>query len=271
MKTCSLTLSYNGAAFKGFAKQPNQLTVQGELECALSLLFKREVSTVCAGRTDAGVHARGQVVSFELTDEEYNAKPARSLLRSLNALTHEAITIHAYDLREDGFSARFDAVSREYRYFLCTEAHPSLFLSNFSWHVGSSLDRESMIQAAHYLEGEHDFKSFCLAASSKDKPTCRNIKSIRFEEIEVLGEHFLQICIIGNAFLHSMVRTIVGSLVMVGKGHREPEWMQKALLACDRSAAGETAPAQGLVFWEVAYDGERLYLPHALGSDNAHV
>ena len=112
MSVFSIILSYNGAPFAGFARQPDQLTVQGELERALELLYKREVETTCAGRTDAGVHALGQVVSFELLPEEWDAREPRALLRSLNAITHEAISIHDVQERSDDFSARFSAKSR---------------------------------------------------------------------------------------------------------------------------------------------------------------
>ena len=265
MLTFSLTVSYNGAPFAGFARQPGQLTVQGSIEEALSLLFHREVLTVCAGRTDAGVHARGQVVSFELTPGEARARTERSMLRSLNALTHEAISVKSYEQRADGFSARFDAVSREYRYFICTEAAPPLFMKDFSWHIAQPLDVEAMREAAHKMEGEHDVKSFCLAASAKGKPTHRFVERVSLEKTQVMGEDVLVVTVVGNAFLHSMVRTMVGTLVKVGLGHREPEWIDRVLAACDRGAAGETAPAAGLVFWKVNYEGQRCeYAPIVL-------
>ena len=261
-RTFSLKVGYNGARFAGFARQPGLTTVQGEIEQALALLFKRPVQTVCAGRTDAGVHARGQVVSFDVSAGEMEGRKSDKLLRSLNALTHESISLSELAERPQGFSARFDAVEREYRYFITGGPAAPLFLRDFSWHVDKPLNVEAMAAAAQYLEGEHDFKSFCLAASAKDKPTCRFVRKISLEKIQVMGENALVITVIGNAFLHSMVRTIVGTLVKVGLGHREPEWVKEALEACDRSAAGETAPAQGLVFWSVDYEGERCqYAP----------
>ena len=257
MLTLSLAVAYNGAPFCGFARQPGQLTVQGEIEHALSLLFRREVETVCAGRTDAGVHARGQVVSFNVSPDEMQDRTRASLTRSLNALTHEAISIRSVDERESGFSARFNATEREYRYFICTEPAPPIFLRDFSWHIPKPLDVEAMREASRALVGEHDFKSFCMAASAVGKSTCRNVHEISFERIEVMGERTVVITVKGNAFLHSMVRTIVGTLVMVGRGQRKPEWIADVLQARDRCAAGENAPAQGLVFWEVSYDGVR--------------
>lgn len=257
----ALTLAYNGAPFAGFARQPGQLTVQGSLEEALSLVFRRPIETVCAGRTDSGVHARGQVVSFELSAEEYRSRNDYKLLRSLNALTHDAISILSLEEKPTSFSARFSAVMREYRYFICVDQPAPLFMNQFSWHLGKALNLDAMRQGAQYLIGEHDFRSFCLAVSAQGKPTHRYVKSITVEPLEIWGEHFVVLTVEGNAFLHSMVRTIVGTLVAVGLNKREPSWVKEVLDARDRSAAGENAPAAGLVFWHVDYEGERVYDP----------
>ena len=178
----------------------------------------------------------------------------------MNALTHEAIVVRSIDEREPGFSARFDATEREYRYFICTEPAPPIFLRDFSWHIPKPLDVEAMREASRALIGEHDFKSFCMAASAVGKPTCRNVHEISFAREEVMGERAVVVTVKGNAFLHSMVRTIVGTLVMVGRGQRKPEWVADVLQACNRCAAGENAPAAGLVFWNVSYDGVRDHI-----------
>ena len=253
LQTFAMQVAYKGAAFCGFARQPGQLTVQGELEHALELLFRRSVETVCAGRTDAGVHARGQVVSFQVAEDELRDRSLDKLCRSLNALTHDDITVLWLDPRPAGFSARFDARMREYHYHLSLDATPPLFMRDFCWHVAKPLDVDAMREGAAYLVGEHDFKSFCLAVSAVGKPTCRYVEEVSIYPQEVMGEQLLTIKVRGNAFLHSMVRTMVGTLVMVGRGLRQPEWVQEVLDARDRSAAGENAPAQGLVFWEVTY------------------
>ena len=253
VRTVALLLSYNGEPFCGFARQPGLSTVQGELEDALRLLFRREVLTTCAGRTDAGVHALGQVVSFDLSQDELDAHPLPGLRRSLDALTDEAISVREARRAPDGFSARFDAKSREYRYFLHTGSARPVFMRDFSWHVSGQLDVEAMREGARHLLGEHDFKSFCRVSSAEGKPTCRNVQEISLSSQEIMGEDVLVVQVVGNAFLHSMVRTIVGTLVEVGRGLRDPDWVAKALAACDRRAAGETAPAQGLVFWKVEY------------------
>lgn len=252
-RTLSLTVSYNGAPFSGFARQPGQLTVQGELEQALSLVFRRHMEVVCSGRTDAGVHALGQVVSFDVANDELEGRNLYSLCRSLNALTHEDITVREVEERQPGFSARFDAQWREYHYHVCLDEVPPLFMRDFSWYVHGQLDIDAMREAAAYLVGEHDFKSFCMAASAVGKSTCRNVHEISLSREMIMGEGILTIKVVGNAFLHSMVRTIVGTLVMVGRGQRKPEWVREVLEARNRAAAGENAPAAGLVFWRVQY------------------
>ncbi len=260
----SMTVGYRGAAFSGYAKQPGQLTVQGELEHALGLIFRCQVETTCAGRTDAGVHARGQVVSFNVHEGDMAGRDLRKVRRSLNALTHDDIVVRDIVARPRGFSARFDAVSREYRYHIVAGDVPPVFMRDFSWYVPGALDVDAMNQAARHLVGEHDFKSFCKAVSAVDKPTHRYVSEITFSRESILGENVVTMKVVGNAFLHSMVRSIVGSLVMVGRGQRDPSWIAKVLAACDRRAAGECAPACGLVFWEVDYDGPRMFVPDVL-------
>lgn len=257
----ALEVAYNGAPFSGFARQPGQLTVQGSIEEALALIFRHPIETVCAGRTDSGVHAKGQVVSFEVPVQEYEQRSDYKLLRSLNALTHEDISIRSIEQKPNDFSARFSATMREYRYFICVGRAAPLFMKNFSWHLPKNLDIEAMRKAATYLIGEHDFKSFCMAVSAEGKSTMRNVFSITVEPDELWGEQLVVITVKGNAFLHSMVRTIVGTLVAVGRGQRNPEWVTEVLEARNRSAAGENAPAQGLVFWRVSYEGTRVHNP----------
>lgn len=253
MHTIMLKIAYEGAPFSGFARQADRLTVQGSLEEALELLYKRPIDSTCAGRTDAGVHARGQVVSFDLTEQEFEAKPISTLRRSLNALIDERAAVTEVCEKTPGFSARFDAVAREYRYFLYEDVVRPVLISDLVWRVKKLLDVSAMRQGAAHLIGEHDFKSFCMAASAEGKPTCRNLMEIDIKREELMGEPVIVVKVIGNAFLHSMVRTIVGTLVAVGVGNREPDWVAEVLAACDRRAAGEKAPACGLVFWGVRY------------------
>ena len=187
--TLALTLSYNGAPFSGFARQPGQTTVQGDLEDALRMLFRRDVETTCAGRTDAGVHALGQVVSFDVDDRDIAGRSLPSLRRSLNALTHDAITVREVEPKKLGFSARFDAQAREYHYHLCVDSTCPIFMKDFSWFVPGGLDITAMEAGAQYLLGEHDFKSFCMAASAEGKPTHRNVREISFPRDGARREH----------------------------------------------------------------------------------
>lgn len=254
--TVALKVAYDGAPFCGFARQPGQLTVQGDLENALSLVFRRPVETVCSGRTDAGVHALGQVVSFDLDREEWDGRNPERLMRSLNALTQDRISVRGVAEAKAGFSARFDAEWREYHYHICAQSVPPMFMKDFSWHLSCPLDLEAMRKGASYLIGEHDFKSFCMAVSAVGKPTCRNVHDIQVYEEDIMGDRTVVVKVVGNAFLHSMVRTIVGTLVAVGRSKRSPEWVGEVLEARDRTAAGENAPAAGLVFWRVHYPEE---------------
>lgn len=252
--TLALTVSYDGKPFAGFARQPDVDTVQGRLERALSTILRREVRTVGAGRTDAGVHALGQVVSFETDGTE---PESHTLLRSLNALVGEGIIVTGVRTAAPGFSARFDAEAREYRYRLVPGPVPPLFLAPVAWWTRSTLDLTSMREAALELVGEHDFRSFCVAQSAAgERSTVRHIERIDITPEDHLGEHCVTVRIVGNAFLHTMVRVITGSLVEVGTSSREPAWMAEVLAARDRAAAGATAPAHGLTLWYVSYPEE---------------
>ncbi len=248
--TTVLTVAYDGSPFSGFARQPGLRTVQGELEAALSTALRRPVQTVGAGRTDAGVHALGQVVSFAEADGD----PERSgLARSVEALAGPGIAVRGIRRAGSGFSARFDAVSREYRYRVVQGPVPPVFLSSVAWHVPRTLDVPAMRAAGARLVGEHDFRSFCVSGSAEGKGTVREVLSLSVVAEEHLGEECLTVTVKGNAFLHSMVRVIVGSLVEVGRGARDEGWTSAVLAACDRAAAGPTAPAHGLTLWRVEY------------------
>lgn len=260
-----LKVAYDGTDFSGFAAQSPQQhvrTVAGELERALKIVLRRPCDLVCAGRTDAGVHALGQYVSVPLTQIETeqlaNDGPQR-MLNSLNALLPKDISIREMLRAPLGFSARFDAQARHYRYrIICGSSRP-IFTARWVWWIRQSqpLNIEAMQQAANYLIGEHDFITFCKAISAVGKPTHRYLERVDFCWEEQLGERQLVMDIVGNAFLHNMVRAIMGTLVEVGRDKRSPQWVDQALRARDRTAAGPTAPASGLTFWDVRY-------PHGL-------
>ena len=246
----ALTVAYDGSGFSGFARQPGLDTVQGRIETALQTLSRREILTTGAGRTDAGVHALGQVVSFDAGFGEFEPERTR---RSLDALTGEGLTIRDVRRAKPGFSARFDAVAREYRYRIVVGSAAPLFLEAFSWHVPHDLDVDGMAEAARALVGEHDFRSFCVTGSGIGIRTVRRVDRVDVFREEHLGEECLCVRVAGNAFLHSMVRVIVGTLVEVGVGRREAGWVTEVLAARDRAASGQTAPARGLVFHSVSY------------------
>lgn len=245
-----LTLAYDGAAFHGFARQPGLQTVQGRLEDALTVALRRDVEIVGAGRTDAGVHALGQVVSFSSAPTDVGG---RVLQRSVNALTGPAIVATGVRQAVPDFSARHSALSREYRYRIVPGPVAPLFLRDRSWWVRPTLDLGAMRRAAAELVGEHDFRSFCVSQSAKGRRTVRDIELLEIEPGCEMGEHCLVVRVVGRSFLHSMVRIIVGSLVEVGSGARDPEWLAGALAACDRAAVGRSAPARGLTLWHVTY------------------
>ena len=255
--TLVLVVGYDGAGFSGFAAQPGQRTVAGELAHALETFLRRDVELVCAGRTDAGVHAVGQVVSIPVSGDELALDGGR-ILRSLTALVPDDISVRGVWRAPAGFSARFDAVSRSYRYRISVGPVRPVMAWDWSWWVRGSLDLGAMREAAVCLEGEHDFKSFCKAVSAEGKPTHRFVESVRVGTCEEYGEPLVTIDVTGNAFLHSMVRTIAGTLVEVGSGRRDPSWVARALAACDRTCAGPCAPAQGLTFMRVEYDPTQL-------------
>lgn len=257
--TIVLDVAYDGAPFAGFARQTGLETVQGRLEEALRTVLRRDLEIVGAGRTDAGVHALGQVVSLPATAGEADTLiggGGAAFARSLSALAGPGISVHAARVARPGFSARFDASSREYRYRLVGGGASPVLVSRFAWWVRGDLDLESMRDAAASLVGEHDFRSFCVAESAAGKRTVRNVTAVELLETSDLGEECVQVRVVGNAFLHSMVRVIVGTLVEVGLGRKDAGWVADALAVRDRSAAGQTAPACGLTLWSVTYPDE---------------
>lgn len=251
--TIALTVSYLGGPFAGFARQPGLETVQGRLEQALATVLRRECETTGAGRTDAGVHALGQVVSFVATGDEPELP---RLVRSLNALAGEGIVVTGARYAPAGFSARHSAVAREYRYRLVPGPVPPVFVAPYAWWTKGTLDLGAMREAVAALVGEHDFRAFCVTASAEGQRTVRRLHSVTIEPEVVFGEHTVVVRVVGNAFLHSMVRVIVGSLVEVGLGRRPAPWLEDVLRSRNRAEAGPTAPPHGLVLWHVEYPEE---------------
>ena len=255
--TLVFKLGYDGASFSGFAEQPGLRTVAGEVRRALETFLRRPIDLTCAGRTDAGVHAISQYVSVPAHASEL-AIERRRWMRAMAALLPDDIALGEVYHAAPGFSARFDARARTYTYRMATGDVRPLLTRDVAWWHRYPLDVRAMELGAAHLVGEHDFKSFCKVSSAVGKPTCRNVISVSFACERALGEEHIAFTITGNAFLHSMVRTIVGTLVEVGSGRRDPDWVAEALAACDRRAAGPTAPARGLCFMDVRYDDGAL-------------
>lgn len=255
--TLVLKVGYRGAGFSGFAAQEGQRTVAGELVRALETLLRRPVEIACAGRTDAGVSAVAQHVSLPVTRGEWEGLTARRLLWSLTALTPPDISVMGAWRAAPGFSARFDALGRRYRYRIKCGSQPVL-LADHVWWLRDGLDVGAMGRAARALVGEHDFRSFCKKSSAEGRRTFRCLTGCAVSRQVEAGEELVCVDVAANAFLHNMVRIVVGTLVEVGAGRRPESWVADVLAACDREAAGPTAPPEGLTFVEVQYPPSAL-------------
>lgn len=243
MPVYRLDIAYDGTGFRGYARQEGLRTVQGELGDALATLLEEPVATAVAGRTDAGVHALGQVVSFA-TEEAVDTDRFR---RSLNGILGPEIAVKEMVVAADDFNARFSAEWRRYRYLLDTRPFAEPLTRAFVWHVGRDLDLEVMRSAAAVLVGEHDFSSFCRSVEGKSN--VRRLTELSLREEDDLITVWAQ----ANAFCHQMVRSIVGYLYDVGRGFSLAEGAAQVLAARDRSTVATVAPPHGLTLWEVGY------------------
>lgn len=238
-------VSYDGGNYGGYQLQANRVTVQEVLEEALAKVVKQPVRIYASGRTDAGVHAKGQVFHFQTSVRI----PEERWPLAINALLPEDISVLEASYVPSSFHARFDVVEKTYRYCLWNRKIPDVFLRRYSWHIPYVINLEAMREASRFLIGEHDFTSFCsIRAVVEDK--VREVYSIDIEEREA-GEVWLTFR--GKGFLYNMVRIMVGTLVNVGSGKTPPDRVKEILEGKDRDLAGKTAPAQGLFLWEVKY------------------
>ncbi|HEX6175074.1 MAG TPA: tRNA pseudouridine(38-40) synthase TruA [Candidatus Binatia bacterium] len=239
-----LTVEYDGTDYCGWQIQPTGKTVQGVLEKAISTLLGRATRITGSGRTDAGVHALGQVANF-LSDKKL--EPYR-VQRALNALTPEDVTIKTVEIVPDAFDARRQGRSRIYEYRILNRSSPSPFHLRYAWHVHDSLDLAAMRQAITCLNGEHDFSSFRGAGCDAAHP----VRTVYATSINRTGD-VIVFTVEATAFLRHMMRNLIGTLVEVGRQQRSPQSFAGLLDACDRTQAGMKAPAQGLFLMEVKY------------------
>jgi tRNA pseudouridine38-40 synthase len=239
------TLSYDGSKYGGYQIQANSLTVQELVQAALQKVAKERIIIHASGRTDAGVHARGQVFHFQTSCQI----SAERWPFALNSLLPFDIAVLDAEVVPDTFHSRFDVAEKTYRYCLMNRKIRDVFYRDYAWHIPVLLNLEAMKEAAAYLIGEHDFTSFCSTRSVVEDKV-RHVYEIDLEEEQ---EGKIWITVRGNGFLYNMVRIIVGTLVHVGLGKRDPDEINAILEAKDRKQAGVTAPAHGLFLWEVKY------------------
>ena len=253
IRTWHLSVSYDGTDFHGWQIQPCQRTVQGELQQRLRRLFRREdLRIVGCSRTDAGVHALDQRVSFAVVPPA--GLDTEGLRRLLNRWLPADIRVNGVWEAAAGFSARFDNCGKAYTYCLHVGEKPHPLYARFVWHVPRPLDLAAMSRGAAKLEGERDFASFAVNARREIDSTVR-----RIERIEVLrsGE-LLCISVVGESFLYKMVRSLVGHLVAIGLGRASVGDIEAVLAARDRTAASESAPAAGLFLTRVFFSAEEM-------------
>ena len=244
MPRLKLTIEYDGAAYAGWQRQPNQPTIQAALEDAFKSISQQETTVIGAGRTDAGVHALGQVAS---------CRAARDLspgnwTRALNAVLPKDICVVSTEVVSDEFHARYSARWKTYEYRIVNRRERSALARDRAWHLRRPLDVAAMSQAAGFLLGKHDFSSFQGHPTDTEDPCC-NLMRLDVTKTR----HLVRVTAQADRFLKQMIRAIVGTLVEVGQGRRPPESIKDILAARDRRAAGRTAPAHGLYLVRVEY------------------
>lgn len=241
----ALGIEYDGSAFHGWQSQPDGNTVQDVLEAALTVVADRPTRVICAGRTDAGVHALCQIVHFD-TDAQ---RPETAWVRGVNANLPDSVAVRWAQAVPDDFHARFSAQARRYRYVLLNRPQrPALWIRHAGWHH-QALDADAMAAAAQHWLGEHDFSAFRAAECQAKSP----IKTLYQADVRRQGD-WLVFDFHANAFLHHMVRNLVGTLVYVGKGAHAPDWAAEVLASRSRDVAAPTFSPAGLYFAGVDYD-----------------
>lgn len=245
MVNIALKVSYKGTAYAGFQIQPDQVTVQEVLEDALSKTFKEDIKLVAAGRTDAGVHALGQVINFQVEDLKIDIG---NLPKVLNYQLPGDISVVGAAIVDEDFSARFSAESKIYKYVIYNNRYRSAIFGDYSFCFPHHLDEERMRKAAGDIVGTHDFQSF-MGRYAQVKDSIRTVYSVG---VERKGD-FIEVTFHGQAFVKNMIRILVGSLCDIGRGRLPVDFIKNAIDEKDRTKAGFTAPACGLFLMEVLY------------------
>lgn len=257
-----LRVAYDGSGFRGFAAQDGQPTVAGALGAAIGRIARTEVTLTCAGRTDAGVHAHDQVVHVDLPSDVAARLDPAMVARSCNRQLAPAIVVREAGPAPVGFDARRSATSRRYRYLVVNAPVADPLLAGMAWHLTDWLDVRSMAAGADALLGEHDFRAFCrrVPGTMPDDPIPRRVMDARWSEIHgaegppmPAEGRLLAFEIEANAFCHQMVRSLVGTLVDVGRGRKYPSDLLSILRSADRQQASQPAPACGLTLMAVRY------------------
>jgi len=256
MMKIALGIEYDGSAYNGWQSQKHGHGVQEDVEKALSTVADQDISVVCAGRTDTGVHALAQVVHFETTAQ----RSERSWILGANANLPKSVSVHWAKQVDYDFHARFSALNRRYRYIILNQfSRPAVLSRRVTW-KGQALDVALMSQAAEDLVGEHDFSSYRAVACQASSP----IRTVQYLNV-TRNENFVYIDIQANAFLQHMVRNIAGVLMSIGTGEESVDWAKQVLEFRDRKLGGVTAPPDGLYFMQVEYP-EKFSIPASAGS-----
>ena len=245
MRNIKLTIEYDGKCYNGWQKQPNKLNIQGEIERAIYNITKEEVDLIGSGRTDAGVHALGQVANFKTNSQISIEK----LPLAINSQLKNSIVIKEAEEVNERFHSRYNAKHKTYRYIINNSKCGTAIYRNLEYSYPFKLDAEKMKQASKYFEGEHDFKAFKSSGTSSKNSVRTIYKAIVKQE----GEKII-IELTGNGFLYNMVRIIAGTLLDVGLGKIQPEEIPEMIESKDRQRAGKTLPAHGPYLVEVKYD-----------------
>lgn len=246
MRNIKLTIEYDGKDFNGWQKQPSKLNIQGTIEQAIKTITGEEVDLQASGRTDAGVHALGQVANFKTNSNI----PIEKMSIAINCNLKKSIRIVKAEEVEERFHSRLSCKRKTYRYIINNSEIPSAIYRNLETHIPYKLDIEKMKQAVKQFEGEHDFKAFKASGTSSKS----SVRTIYKAEVIEMPNNRIYIELTGNGFLYNMVRIIAGTLVDVGTGKIKPEDIEKIIDSKDRTNAGKTLPPQGLYLVCVNYN-----------------